>query len=89
MTSAPVRAPPNDYRWFPRALDYGIAAYTGYKRLHDNQHWLSDTVAGAALGISTARFTLNRRQARVSDLEVSVGPTGVGGVSLRFSKWLK
>jgi membrane-associated phospholipid phosphatase len=23
-------------------------------------HWLSDTVAGAALGIATARFVLNR-----------------------------
>ncbi len=78
----------DDYRWFRRTLGYGIAAYTGYKRLHDNQHWLSDTVAGAAIGISTARFTLNRREARASDLEVSVGPTGDGGVSLRFSKWL-
>jgi membrane-associated phospholipid phosphatase len=31
-------------------------------RLGDNVHWLSDTVAGAALGIATAGFVLNRRE---------------------------
>ncbi|MDP9064440.1 MAG: phosphatase PAP2 family protein [Pseudomonadota bacterium] len=48
-----------DYRWLRRALGYGIAAATGYERLKHNVHWLSDTVAGAALGTASARFVLN------------------------------
>jgi membrane-associated phospholipid phosphatase len=40
-----------------------MAAYTGYARLEHNAHWLSDTVAGAALGMSTAQFVLNRHDA--------------------------
>jgi membrane-associated phospholipid phosphatase len=31
--------------------------------LDENVHWLSDTVAGAALGIATAKFVLNRQNA--------------------------
>ena len=36
---------------------------TGYIRVRENVHWLSDTVAGAALGIATAKFVLNRQGA--------------------------
>jgi membrane-associated phospholipid phosphatase len=53
----------DDYRWLRRVIGYGIAAGTGYVRVKDNVHWLSDTVAGAALGIATARFVLNRQGA--------------------------
>jgi membrane-associated phospholipid phosphatase len=52
----------DDYRWLRRVLGYGAAAGTSYVRIHENVHWLSDTVAGTALGIATARFVLNRRQ---------------------------
>jgi len=48
------------YRWVRRFLGYGMAAYTGYARLDHNAHWLSDAVAGAALGMSTAQFVLDR-----------------------------
>jgi membrane-associated phospholipid phosphatase len=50
----------DEYRWVRRILGYGIAAGTAYVRVKDNVHWVSDTVAGAALGIATARFVLNR-----------------------------
>ncbi len=33
-----------------------VAAGTGWSRLNDNQHWLSDVVAGAAIGISSAQL---------------------------------
>ena len=49
------------YRWVRRVLGYGMAAYTGYARLDHNAHWLSDTVAGAAIGISTAHYVLRRQ----------------------------
>lgn len=52
----------DEYRWLRRILGYGVAAGTSYVRIHENVHWLSDTVAGAALGIATARFVLNRRE---------------------------
>jgi membrane-associated phospholipid phosphatase len=51
----------DEYRWIRRIIGYGVAGATGYERVHENVHWLSDTVAGAALGIATARFVLNRQ----------------------------
>ena len=51
-----------DFRWLRRVLGYGIAAGTAYARVHDNVHWLSDTVAGASLGMATAHFVMNRRE---------------------------
>ncbi len=36
------------------------AAGTGWSRLNDNQHWLSDVVAGAALGIASAQVIEGR-----------------------------
>jgi membrane-associated phospholipid phosphatase len=51
----------DEYRWLRRIIGYGVAGATGYVRINENVHWLSDTVAGAALGIATARFVLNRQ----------------------------
>jgi membrane-associated phospholipid phosphatase len=51
----------DEYRWIRRIIGYGVAGVTGYERINENVHWLSDTVAGAALGIATARFVLNRQ----------------------------
>ena len=51
----------DEYRWIRRVIGYGVAGATGYIRVRDNVHWVSDTVAGAALGIATARFVLNRQ----------------------------
>jgi len=50
----------DEYRWIRRIVGYGVAGGTAYVRVKNNVHWLSDTVAGAALGIATARFVLNR-----------------------------
>jgi membrane-associated phospholipid phosphatase len=54
----------DDYRWIRRIIGYGVAGATGYFRVNENVHWLSDSVAGAALGIATARFVLNRQAAQ-------------------------
>jgi len=74
----------DNYRWIRRILGYGMASATAYVRLHDNVHWLSDTVAGAAIGISTAQFTMNRREERARHLELSVEPMAGGGAKLAF-----
>ena len=71
------------YRWVRRVLGYGIAGGTAYARLHDNVHWFSDTVAGAALGIATAHFAMNRGEARAQESAFAISPTE-GGVMLTY-----
>jgi len=48
----------DDYRWLRRVVGYGVAGYTGYNRVSDNAHWMSDVMAGAALGYYTAHFVM-------------------------------
>ncbi|HSZ07401.1 MAG TPA: phosphatase PAP2 family protein [Steroidobacteraceae bacterium] len=59
----------DEYRWIRRIIGYGVAAGTGYIRVKENVHWLSDTVAGSALGIATARFVLNRENEKDAQLQ--------------------
>jgi membrane-associated phospholipid phosphatase len=54
----------DEYQWIRRIIGYGVAGATSYVRVSEDVHWLSDTVAGAALGIATARFVLNRQDAQ-------------------------
>lgn len=75
----------DDFRWIRRILGYGAASATVYLRLHDNAHWLSDTVAGSAIGISTAVFSMNRREYRARRWDISVAPLQGGGVGLAFN----
>jgi membrane-associated phospholipid phosphatase len=49
-----------DLRWFTRTVGYGLAGFTAYQRLKHNAHWLSDTVAAAALGTATGFFVVHR-----------------------------
>ena len=77
----------NRYRWVRRVLGYGLATATAYARLHDNVHWLSDTVAGAALGIATAHFVMNRGDERAQRSAFMVVPA-YGGVMLTYTRIL-
>jgi len=80
----------DDVRWIRRLLGYGLGAVTSYERLKHNAHWLSDTVAGAALGISTAHFVMNRHgtsQAGAS-AHINVIPLNGGGAMLTYSTTL-
>jgi hypothetical protein len=65
-------------RWVRRALGYGIGVATAYRRMDHDAHWLSDTVAGAGLGIATARFLLKRSTAASARLTLAPVPGGVG-----------
>jgi hypothetical protein len=49
-------------RWLRRTIGYGLAVGTAYARMDHDAHWLSDTVAGAALGVATARFVMKQRE---------------------------
>jgi membrane-associated phospholipid phosphatase len=44
---------------------------------HD-AHWFSDTVAGAGLGVATARFVMKRRDDSNGRAEIGLAPLGDG-----------
>jgi hypothetical protein len=73
-----------DYRWLRRGIGYGLATATAYARLDSNAHWLSDAVAGAALGIATAQFAMNRSREHARQFSVGVIPVP-GGALLTYS----
>jgi hypothetical protein len=78
----------DDYRIMRRFLGYGaIAGFTAFERLKHNAHWLSDDVAGAAIGGATAHFILERdaeRHAARDRSALSVTPLP-GGAMLSYN----
>ena len=64
---------------------YGVAGTTAYLRLDHNAHWTTDVMAGAALGFSTARFTMNRRSWVQSHASISLVPAD-GGLLLAYTR---
>jgi membrane-associated phospholipid phosphatase len=72
------------YRWARRFFGYGLAGATAYLRMDHNQHWASDVAAGAALGLSTARFVMNRREVTSDKTVFAIAPGERGGVMFTF-----
>jgi hypothetical protein len=66
------------HRWIRRVLGYGIAAGTAYQRIDHDAHWFSDTVAGAGLGLATARFVMQRRESSSERTQVRLVPSERG-----------
>jgi hypothetical protein len=68
--------------WKNSIIAYGIASYVATSRLHDNQHYLSDVVFGAAVGSIAGRtVTLHGRDTW------TLGPMAVpGGMMVGASK---
>jgi membrane-associated phospholipid phosphatase len=75
----------DEYRWVRRVLGYGLGVATSYERLRHNAHWLSDTVAGGALGIASAHFVLNRHQNLSAAGHLAIVPVS-GGALLTYSR---
>ena len=50
--------------WWARAILYPFALLTGYARMYNDKHWLSDIIFGAALGYGSAKFVLNQEERR-------------------------
>ena len=73
----------DEYRWLRRLLGYGLGVATSYERMKHNAHWLSDTVAGGALGAATANFTMKRTYPTDEDARLSVVPVQ-GGAMLTY-----
>jgi hypothetical protein len=74
------------FRWVRRVIGYGVGFGTAYLRMKHNAHWLSDTIAGGALGMASAHFVMNRSAQREEEegTEMSLVPVQ-GGVMLAFS----
>jgi membrane-associated phospholipid phosphatase len=67
--------------WWARVVLYGFAALTGYARLYNDQHWLSDVIFGAALGYGSAKYVLKREEERENIQKKKLKNKG-GGFSL-------
>lgn len=67
-------------RWSDIGL-YGAASLTAFARVHDDAHWVSDVVAGAALGYLAGRWVTRRSHS--GPFQIIAGP-GVAGLTLRF-----
>jgi membrane-associated phospholipid phosphatase len=73
------------YGWKLGVPAFAMAAYTATSRVTANQHWVSDVVFGAALGVVSGRtVTLHLRQNRVSFAPVKL--PGGGAVLLTLRK---
>jgi membrane-associated phospholipid phosphatase len=61
---------------------YTVATGVGWSRINDNRHWLSDVVAGALVGITSAKLASGRwRIFNLRPPSVLVGPSGGLGLS--------
>lgn len=81
----------DDYRVIRRVLGYGaVACFTAFERLKHNAHWLSDDVAGAAIGGSTAHYILDRNKppSETASSGFSVMPIE-GGAMLTYNLVIK
>lgn len=62
-------------------LVYSAATMVGFSRIHDNQHWASSVVAGAALGYFVAKKICGRHRsdqpAKTADWGFALGPDHV------------
>lgn len=66
-----------DYGWGWGVPAYALAAFVGFSRMNDNQHYFHDVVGGATLGIS---YGLGVYYNMIGQLET---PSSIGGVRLR------
>ena len=69
--------------WRKSLLGYGIATYVAMSRIHDNEHYLSDVIFGAAVGAIAGR-TVVHHQADYWALTPVALPGG--GVALMVSR---
>jgi hypothetical protein len=66
------------FGWKVGVPAFVAAAYTGVSRVADNQHWASDVVFGAALGVASGRtVTIHLRHTKVS-AALAPMPGGLG-----------
>ncbi len=55
----------NNFIW--KSFWFSAAALVGVSRIHNNKHWFSDVLMGAAIGYFTAKFVLNKNKKNTSE----------------------
>jgi membrane-associated phospholipid phosphatase len=65
---------------------YGLATGVGVSRIYQNQHWLSDVVASAVIGVAVGKAVVAmNRQRRESKLSVvPLTAPGTWGAALQY-----
>ncbi|MGB0176677.1 MAG: phosphatase PAP2 family protein [Owenweeksia sp.] len=53
-------------KWWVGAVAYPLAGLTAWSRMYDDKHWLSDIMAGAAIGIFTGKVVNTQENIKVS-----------------------
>ena len=66
-------------------LSYTVATAVGLSRVYDHRHWLSDTVAGAAIGIAVGNLVCHRKNKNSQVVVVPISSNGVRGVKLALT----
>jgi membrane-associated phospholipid phosphatase len=69
--------------WRKSLLGYAIASYVAMSRIHDNRHYLSDVIVGAAVGSIAGRTVVHHRADYWAFTPVAVPG---GGVALMVSR---
>jgi membrane-associated phospholipid phosphatase len=71
-----------------RVFFYGMASLGGFARIYDNQHWFSDIVVGALLGLTAGFHTINEENKREnntgSKLSFNIGFNRIG---IKYAIW--
>lgn len=79
---ATVIAERSDERWVD-VTAYSLAGLCGLSRITERDHWLSDVVMGAALGISIGKLVVKNHERRL-EVVPAIGANSAG-FSLRFT----
>jgi membrane-associated phospholipid phosphatase len=53
-------------RLWARVAFYGMASLTGFARVRNNQHWASDALGGALIGIASGFYAVSREEVRTA-----------------------
>jgi len=72
--------------WRKSLLGYGIASYVAASRLHDNRHYLSDVIFGAAVGSIAGRTVVHHASDYWAMVPVSVPGGGIALLVTRVNR---
>lgn len=78
-----------DHKWVP-PVAYGTATLVALSRIHDNKHWTTDVLAGAAVGFAaskTTNFILSQVEKQLAKKKISIyclPKVGKGTAGLSF-----
>jgi hypothetical protein len=76
------------HRWVRRVLGYGLGVGMMYLRVEHDSHWFSDTIPAVAIGMTSARFAMNRADGAAGRTAIFAMPLE-GGAMLSFSRALE